>query len=118
MLYIGDSEKAVEYFAKLSFKCPDLARSADFFMDVTSVDRRSEVAERNSRDRLHLFASKCEEGVGRKCGEIGGLNEFILVDGSGSSKDSKDRTKNRKDDELMSEYQGREARIGFSNSCY
>ena len=46
MLYIGDSEKAVEYFAKLSFMCPDLTNPADFFMDITSMDRRSEVAEK------------------------------------------------------------------------
>ena len=111
MLYIGDSEKAVEYFAKLSFKCPDLTNPADFFMDVTSVDRRSEVAERNSRDRLHLFASKCEEReLGENAVKLADSMNSSLFGGANASKDSKDRTKNRKDDdELMSEYQGRGA---------
>ena len=111
MLYIGDSEKAVEYFAKLSFKCPDLTNPADFFMDITSVDRRSEVAERNSRDRLHLFASKCEEReLGENAVKLADSMNSSLFGGANASKDSKDRTKNRKDDdELMSEYQGRGA---------
>jgi ABC-type multidrug transport system ATPase subunit len=61
MLYIGDSQLAVDYFASMSFNCPALTNPADFFMDITSMDRRSEKAEKNSRDRLRLFASKCDE---------------------------------------------------------
>ena len=113
MLYIGDSEKAVEYFAKLSFKCPDLTNPADFFMDITSMDRRSEVAEKNSRDRLRLFANKCEE---RELGEnavklAGAMNSSLFgnAGGGSSSNNSKNRKKKGEDNNLVNEYQGRGA---------
>jgi ABC-type multidrug transport system ATPase subunit len=112
MLYIGDSEKAVEYFAKLSFKCPDLTNPADFFMDITSMDRRSEVAEKNSRDRLRLFANKCEE---RELGEnavklAGAMNSSLFGNGNAGggsgSNNSKNRKKKGEDNTLVNEYQG------------
>ena len=115
MLYIGDSEKAVEYFAKLSFKCPDLTNPADFFMDITSMDRRSEVAEKNSRDRLRLFANKCEE---RELGEnavklAGAMNSSLFGNGNAGggsgSNNSKNRKKKGEDNTLVNEYQGRGA---------
>ena len=113
MLYIGDSEKAVEYFAKLSFKCPDLTNPADFFMDITSMDRRSEVAEKNSRDRLRLFANKCKE---RELGEnavklAGAMNSSLFgnAGGGSSSNNSKNRKKKGEDNNLVNEYQGRGA---------
>ena len=115
MLYIGDSEKAVEYFAKLSFMCPDLTNPADFFMDITSMDRRSEVAEKNSRDRLRLFANKCEE---RELGEnavklAGAMNSSLFGNGNAGggsgSNNSKNRKKKGEDNTLVNEYQGRGA---------
>jgi len=113
MLYIGDSEKAVEYFAKLSFKCPDLTNPADFFMDITSMDRRSEVAEKNSRDRLRLFANKCKE---RELGEnavklAGAMNSSLFgnAGGGSSSNNSKNRKKKGEDNNLVNEYKGRGA---------
>ena len=115
MLYIGDSEKAVEYFAKLSFMCPDLTNPADFFMDITSMDRRSEVAEKNSRDRLRLFANKCEE---RELGEnavklAGAMNSSLFGNGNAGggsgSNNSKNRKKKGEDNTLVNKYQGRGA---------
>jgi len=110
MLYIGDSDKAVEYFAKLSFKCPDLTNPADFFMDITSMDRRSEVAEKNSRDRLRLFASKCEEReLGENAVKLAGAMNSSLFGGGNSSDTSNNRRKKSDDDSLVNEYQGRGA---------
>ena len=65
LVYIGDARDAVDYFETLHFKCPNLTNTADFFMDITSVDHRSERREGNSRGRVNAFAMQAERrGLG------------------------------------------------------
>ena len=66
LAYIGDAHGAVGYFETLQFKCPNLTNPADFFMDITSVDHRSETRETNSRCRVTVFAAQAQA---RRLGE-------------------------------------------------
>ena len=66
LAFIGDASAAVGYFETLMFKCPTLTNPADFFMDVMSMDYRSESREGNSRSRVDFFA---REAASRELGE-------------------------------------------------
>ena len=67
LLYIGDAKDAVEYFASLSFNCPNLTNPADFYMDITSVDTRYKNREVTSRSRIEFFADEARaRGLGKK----------------------------------------------------
>ena len=66
LAFIGDASAAVGYFETLMFKCPTLTNPADFFMDVMSMDFRSESREGNSRSRVDFFA---REAASRGLGE-------------------------------------------------
>jgi len=65
LLYIGDATDALEYFASLSFDCPNLTTPSDFYMDITSVDTRNEKREKSSRERIEFFA---DEALARALG--------------------------------------------------
>jgi len=70
LLYIGDAKDAVEYFASLSFDCPNLTNPADFYMDITSIDMRHESREKSSRARIEFFADEARaRGLGKRCVE-------------------------------------------------
>jgi hypothetical protein len=37
-LYFNEKDKAVEYFASINFKVPDLTNPADYFMSIMSIE--------------------------------------------------------------------------------
>lgn len=38
ILYFNEREKAVDYFASINFKVPDLTNPADYFMSIMSIE--------------------------------------------------------------------------------
>ena len=56
LVYTGVAGKtAVDYFSNLGFKCPDLFNPADYFLDIVSVDNRSEEEEDRSKKRIEFL---------------------------------------------------------------
>ena len=37
-IYFNDASKAVDYFAGIDFKCPELSNPSDFFMSIMSIE--------------------------------------------------------------------------------
>lgn len=60
VMYFGPAKDAVPYFAALSFKSPAQFNPADFFLDLLSVDPRSEEREANTKARIHYLGDKFE----------------------------------------------------------
>ena len=46
--FAGDARKAVAYFARLGFKCPESYNPAEFLVDLVSIDTTSAETEVNS----------------------------------------------------------------------
>ena len=51
-MYFGDAKKAIGFFDKAGYTCPDSFNPADFFLDVLSRDMRSDQARIQSDERL------------------------------------------------------------------
>lgn len=58
VVYFGASVRAFEYFSKQGFTCPPNVTISDFALDVVSMDYRSKEAEKESRERIKLYAGK------------------------------------------------------------
>jgi hypothetical protein len=52
---MGSASQALKYFNSINFKCPEHFNPADFFLDILSLDTRSEVNEILTRNRI-LYA--------------------------------------------------------------
>lgn len=63
LVYFGPASDAVAYFTALSFRCPSQFNPADYFVDLLSIDPRSEDLERRSRNRVALLGDKCLEAL-------------------------------------------------------
>ncbi|KAA8498384.1 ABC transporter G family member 22 [Porphyridium purpureum] len=61
VMFFGPAQDAVEYFARLHFRCPERFNPADYFVDLVSVDPRNPQAEGKSRARIEYFAEEFEE---------------------------------------------------------
>ena len=96
LAFIGDASAAVGYFETLMFKCPTLTNPADFFMDVMSMDFRSESREGNSRSRVDFFA---REAASRGLGEAAAskaLESVALAKKQGAFDGEKEETTSAK----------------------
>lgn len=38
IIYFNDKDKAVDYFSKIGFPCPELSNPADYFMSIMSIE--------------------------------------------------------------------------------
>ena len=54
-IYFGPAKGAVAYFGDLGFQCPAMYNPADYFMDLISLDFRTDELEQQSRERLGLL---------------------------------------------------------------
>ena len=52
IVYNGPQEGMVPYFASLGHPCPENINPADFFIDTTAIDIRTDHAEAASRERV------------------------------------------------------------------
>ena len=67
LVYGGPAGKsAVEYFSKLNFKCPDLYNPADYFLDIVSVDNRTEKDENLSKKRIDFLIDSFDKHQTKK----------------------------------------------------
>ncbi|KAJ8901872.1 hypothetical protein NDN08_004077 [Rhodosorus marinus] len=54
-MYFGPATDAVAYFSTLNYRCPANFNPADFFIDLISVDNRSERKSKTSNARIDLL---------------------------------------------------------------
>ena len=38
IIYFNEASRAVDYFASINFKCPELSNPSDYFMSIMSVE--------------------------------------------------------------------------------
>jgi len=78
VMYFGPARDAVAYFSGLGFRSPSNFNPADFFIDLLSVDSRSEELKERTKKRIEYLGQVCEEKQTAKK-----LSEEIVVDQNG-----------------------------------
>ncbi|KAJ1844670.1 hypothetical protein LPJ70_002849, partial [Coemansia sp. RSA 2708] len=61
IVYFGPTATAIEYFASIGFQCPMHENPADYFVDLMTLDYRSEEALAKSKDQVQALADKFAE---------------------------------------------------------
>eukprot|EP00180_Rhodochaete_pulchella_P003226 Plantae.Rhodophyta-Rhodochaete_pulchella.ctg535.p1 GENE.Plantae.Rhodophyta-Rhodochaete_pulchella.ctg535~~Plantae.Rhodophyta-Rhodochaete_pulchella.ctg535.p1 ORF type:complete len:687 (+),score=138.17 Plantae.Rhodophyta-Rhodochaete_pulchella.ctg535:112-2172(+) len=65
VMYYGPASNAVDYFSGFRFVCPSQFNPADYFIDLLSIDPRSQDLERRSRNRVGMLGSAFDESENR-----------------------------------------------------
>jgi len=61
VVYFGDSSDTVAYFDEHGHICPPQVNPADYFLDLMTIDQRSEEAEKISKQRLDQLCQAWED---------------------------------------------------------
>uniref|UniRef100_A0A8C3TMH9 ATP-binding cassette sub-family G member 8 n=1 Tax=Catharus ustulatus TaxID=91951 RepID=A0A8C3TMH9_CATUS len=61
--YCGTAKDMVQYFTELGYPCPRYSNPADFYVDLTSIDKQTEEKEMESRKRANALANLFVEKV-------------------------------------------------------
>ncbi len=56
LIYIGPREEAVSYFASLNYKCPPATTTAEFFIDLVTIDTEDEMQASIDNARIDYLA--------------------------------------------------------------
>ncbi|KAJ2557725.1 hypothetical protein EV175_001168 [Coemansia sp. RSA 1933] len=64
VVYFGPTASAIQYFADIGYQCPMHENPADYFVDIMTLDYRSEEALERSKDQVKLLAEKFQEYSG------------------------------------------------------
>nr|XP_020144180.1 ATP-binding cassette sub-family G member 8 isoform X2 [Microcebus murinus] len=56
-IYLGAAQHMVEYFTAIGYPCPRYSNPADFYVDLTSIDRRSKEQEVATREKARSLAT-------------------------------------------------------------
>ncbi|KAM5252106.1 ATP-binding cassette sub-family G member 8 isoform 1-T1 [Hipposideros larvatus] len=62
-IYLGAAKHMVQYFTAVGYPCPRFSNPADFYVDLTSIDRRSTEREAAARERAQALAALFRETV-------------------------------------------------------
>ncbi|XP_004447360.1 ATP-binding cassette sub-family G member 8 isoform X2 [Dasypus novemcinctus] len=62
-LYLGAAQHMVQYFTEIGHPCPRYSNPADFYVDLTSIDRRSREQEVATREKARALAALFLEKV-------------------------------------------------------
>ncbi|XP_061481386.1 ATP-binding cassette sub-family G member 8 [Rhineura floridana] len=61
--YSGAAQDMVQYFTQMGYPCPTYSNPADFYVDLTSMERQNDEREMESRQRVSLLASMFRENI-------------------------------------------------------
>lgn len=101
VVYCGKTSNIVNYFTSIraEYACPADSNSADFYVDLCSIDRRNAAMEADTRKRLRLLV-KCAKDTCNKASSAksGSFTLKILNEGSGSptTRDNDETVKSRR----------------------
>ncbi|XP_006882439.1 PREDICTED: ATP-binding cassette sub-family G member 8 [Elephantulus edwardii] len=56
-IYLGAAQDMVQYFTEIGHPCPRYSNPADFYVDLTSIDRRSQEQEATTREKAQSLAA-------------------------------------------------------------
>ncbi|NXC48613.1 ABCG8 protein, partial [Penelope pileata] len=62
-VYSGTARDMVQYFTELGYPCPKYSNPADFYVDLTSIDKQNAEKEMESRKRANTLASLFQEKI-------------------------------------------------------
>ncbi|XP_009440676.2 ATP-binding cassette sub-family G member 8 isoform X4 [Pan troglodytes] len=62
-IYLGAAQHTVQYFTAIGYPCPRYSNPADFYVDLTSIDRRSREQELATREKAQSLAALFLEKV-------------------------------------------------------
>ncbi|XP_035176058.1 ATP-binding cassette sub-family G member 8 [Oxyura jamaicensis] len=62
-VYSGTAKDMVQYFTELGYPCPRYSNPADFYVDLTSIDKQTAEKEIESRKRANILASLFREKI-------------------------------------------------------
>uniref|UniRef100_A0A672UNP6 ATP-binding cassette sub-family G member 8 n=1 Tax=Strigops habroptila TaxID=2489341 RepID=A0A672UNP6_STRHB len=62
-VYCGTARDMVQYFTELGYPCPRYSNPADFYVDLTSIDKQTPEKEMESRKRANTLANLFLENV-------------------------------------------------------
>ncbi|ELK14744.1 ATP-binding cassette sub-family G member 8 [Pteropus alecto] len=62
-IYLGAAQHMVQYFTAVGHPCPRYSNPADFYVDLTSIDRRSREQEVATREKAQSLAALFREKV-------------------------------------------------------
>ncbi|XP_054857731.1 ATP-binding cassette sub-family G member 8 [Eublepharis macularius] len=62
-IYCGAAQDMVQYFEEIGYPCPTYSNPADFYVDLTSVDRQTEETKMESLQRASSLAALFHEKV-------------------------------------------------------
>uniref|UniRef100_H0UTE5 ATP-binding cassette sub-family G member 8 n=1 Tax=Cavia porcellus TaxID=10141 RepID=H0UTE5_CAVPO len=62
-VYLGSAQHMVQYFTSIGHPCPRYSNPADFYVDLTSIDRRSHELEVATREKAQSLAALFREKV-------------------------------------------------------
>ncbi|KAM9564849.1 ATP-binding cassette sub-family G member 8 isoform 3-T3 [Guaruba guarouba] len=62
-VYCGTARDMVQYFTELGYPCPRYSNPADFYVDLTSIDKQTAEKEMESRERANTLANLFLENV-------------------------------------------------------
>ncbi|XP_010609797.1 ATP-binding cassette sub-family G member 8 isoform X1 [Fukomys damarensis] len=62
-IYLGPAQHMVQYFTAIGHPCPRYSNPADFYVDLTSIDRRSQEQEVATREKARSLAALFQEKV-------------------------------------------------------
>ncbi|XP_006839528.1 PREDICTED: ATP-binding cassette sub-family G member 8 [Chrysochloris asiatica] len=62
-IYLGAAQHMVQYFTEIGYPCPRYSNPADFYVDLTSIDRRSREQEVATREKAQSLAALFLEKV-------------------------------------------------------
>ncbi|NWJ00365.1 ABCG8 protein, partial [Crypturellus undulatus] len=62
-IYSGTARDMVQYFTELGYPCPKYSNPADFYVDLTSIDKQNREKEMESQRRANTLASLFREKV-------------------------------------------------------
>ncbi|KAJ2155977.1 hypothetical protein GGF46_005490 [Coemansia sp. RSA 552] len=61
IVYFGPTSSSIDYFSSIGYQCPMHENPADYFIDLMTLDYRTEEALANSRAQIKGLAEKFEE---------------------------------------------------------
>ncbi|XP_006986576.1 ATP-binding cassette sub-family G member 8 isoform X2 [Peromyscus maniculatus bairdii] len=62
-IYLGAAHHMVQYFTEIGYPCPRYSNPADFYVDLTSIDRRSKEQEEATMEKARSLAALFLEKV-------------------------------------------------------
>ncbi|KAJ1762155.1 hypothetical protein GGH19_003689 [Coemansia sp. RSA 1807] len=82
VVYFGPTATAIDYFADLGYQCPMHENPADYFVDLMTLDYRTEKSLETSKKQVQDLADKFSEYSGdNEKSSIGGVEKGLAAQG-------------------------------------